>query len=117
MSMNAPEAGALSGLSHNLGHPLGTEVAMRRLDPHEYRPSLGALGTAVVQIRSHRSANVCRQRQALGRLSFTAHNDLAGTPVDIVEPKRGDFASSHAETDRHGQDGDVAATIQSAAIA
>ncbi len=90
---------------------------MRRLDPHEYRPSLGTRGTAVVQIRSHRSTNVCRQRQTLGTLSFTAHNNLAGTPVDIVEPKRGDFARSHAKTEQHCQDGDVPAAIPSAAIA
>ena len=28
---------------------------------------------------------IARQRQTLGTLSFTAHNDLASTPVDIVE--------------------------------
>jgi hypothetical protein len=62
-------------------------------------------------------ANVCRQRQTLGTLSFAAHHDLAGTPVDIVEPKRGDFARPQAKTNQNCQDGDVAAAIPSADIA
>jgi hypothetical protein len=37
-------------------------------------------------------------------------------PVDIVELKRGDFAHSHAKTDQHWQNGDVAAAIPSCAI-
>jgi hypothetical protein len=77
MSMDVPKVGASIGGSHNLRHPAGIEGAMRRFDPHEYRPSLGTLGTAVVQIRGNRSTNVCRQRRTLGTLSSTAHNDLA----------------------------------------
>ena len=45
------------------------------------------------------------------------HNDLASTPIDIVELKRGDFAHSHAKTDQHWQNGDVGAAIASSASA
>ena len=41
----------------------------------------------------------------------------ARTPFGIVELKRGDFAHSHAKTDEHWQNGDVAAAIPSSAIA
>jgi hypothetical protein len=44
---------------------------------------------------------MARQWQTLGTLSFTAHDDLASTPVDIVELKRANFAHSHAKTDQH----------------
>src|SRR5262249_56040817 len=95
MSTDAPEIGAQSGVSHNPGHPLGTEGAMGRLDPHEYCSSLSGCGTAVLQIRSHHSTDVRWQRQTLGTRSFTAHNNLAGAPVDIVEPKPTDLPRPH----------------------
>ena len=60
---------------------------------------------------------IARQRQTLGTLSFAAHNDLASTPVEIVELKRGDFGHSHAKTDQHWQNGDVAAAIPRSAMA
>jgi hypothetical protein len=116
MSTDAPKVGAQSGVSHNLGHPLGTEGAMRHLDPHEYGSSLSSCGTAVLQIRSH-ATDVRRPRQTLDTRSFTAHYDLAGAPVDIVEPQRSDFARPHTKTDQHCQNGDVAAASPSAPIA
>jgi hypothetical protein len=45
------------------------------------------------------------------------HNDLASTPVDIIEPKRSHFADSHAKTDQHCQNGEVTAAIPSSAVA
>jgi hypothetical protein len=72
--------------------PLGIEGAMRRPDPQG--SSLSSCGTAVLQIRSHHSTDVRRQRQTLGTRSFTAHDDLAAAPVDTVEPKRSDFAQA-----------------------
>src|SRR5271165_1802233 len=117
MSIDLPKAGASTGSSHHLGHPAGTERAMRRLDPYEYRPPVGRCRTAAVQVRSDRFTDVRGQWQTFGTVRFATHDDLAGSPIDVVERKLGDFGRPQAETDQHGQDCEVAAAIAGAAVA
>ena len=90
---------------------------MSSLDAHEYRPALGTCGTAAAQVCRHRFADVRRQWKMFNTASFTAHDDLAGSPIDIVKTKLGDFARPQAETDQHGHDREVAAAVSSAAVA
>ena len=117
MSMDAPEAGASSGGSHNLAYPLGAEGTMRRLDPHEYRPSLGLVGRLWCRYAATASPT------SVGNGRRSVHFPLPRTTISPARqsisssPKRGDFARPHAKTDQHCQDGDVAAAIPSAAIA
>jgi hypothetical protein len=115
VNLNGRDVNAVS--SYYGTSPLSTAVACNR--------EVGGLGRLREGNRDVlRSAEVqrtdpeiARRRQTLGTLSFTADNDLASTPVDIVELKPGDFAQSHAKTDQHRQNGDVAAAIPSSAIA
>jgi hypothetical protein len=117
MSVNLPKAGASSGGGHDLGHPAGTKRTMRSLGPYEYRPAMGARWTAAMQVRSHRFTDVRGQRQTFGTVRFTTHDDFAGSPIDIVEYKLGDFARPQAEPDQHGQDREVAAAVLGVAVA
>jgi hypothetical protein len=117
MSVDLPKAGASSGGSHDLGHSAGAERAMRRLDPDEYRPAMGARRTAAVKVHSHRFTDVRGQWETFDTICFTTHNDLAGSPIDILERKLGDFGRPQAETDQHAQDREVAAAVPSAAVA
>jgi hypothetical protein len=116
MGIDLPKAGASSG-SSQLGHPAGAERAMRRLDPYEYRPPVGRCRTAAKQIRSDRLTDVPGQWQTFVTICFAMHHDLAGSPIDVVERKLGDFGRPQAETDQHGQDREVAAAIQGAVVA
>jgi hypothetical protein len=88
MSVDLPKAGASSGGGDDLGHPGRTEWAMRSLDPYEYRSAMSARRPTAMQVRSDRSTDVRGQRETFGTICFTTHNDLAGSPIDIVERKR-----------------------------
>ena len=117
MSVDLPKAGAPSRGGHHLSHPAGAERAMRSLDPDEYRPAPGARRTAAVQVSSYRFTDVPGQWETFVTVGFTVHHDLAGSPIDVVQCKVGDFGRPQAETDQHGQDREVAAAIRGAAVA
>ena len=89
---------------------------MRSLDPYEYRSAMSARRPTAMQVRSDRFTDVRGQRETFGTICFTTHNDLAGSPIDIVERKLGDFGRPQAETDQHGQDREVAAAVLSVAV-
>src|SRR3954465_1769338 len=116
MSIDLAKAGPSGCRGDDLGDPAAGEGAMRSLAPPEYRPARRACGPAVAQIRSHRFTDVRRQRETLGTVCFAADDDLAGPPLHIVVPKLGDFARSYAETDQHGQDRVITATVGSTAV-
>jgi hypothetical protein len=115
--MDPPKASASSGSGHHLGYPAGAERAMRSLDPYEYRPPMGSCRTPAVQVSSDRFTDIPRQGEAFSTIGFTSDDDLASTPIDIVDRKLGDFGRPQAETDQHGQDRKVAAAVLSAAVA
>jgi hypothetical protein len=70
-----------------------------------------------MQIRSDGFTHVPGQWEAFGTTCFATHDDLAGSPIDVFKRKLGDFGRPQAETDRHGQDRNVAAAVLSAAVA
>jgi hypothetical protein len=70
-----------------------------------------------VQVSSYHFTNVPGQWETLVTICFAMHHDLAGSPIDIVERKVGDFGRPQAEADQHGQDREVAAAIPRAAVA
>jgi len=108
--MDSPEARPLGSIGHHVAHRAGAEMPMRGLDPYEYRPTLSAGRATVLQIFGNRSSDVCRQWDAFDTVRLTAHDDLAGSPINIVQPELGHLTRPQAETDQHCQDGDVAAT-------
>ncbi len=50
-------------------------------------------------------------------MSLAVHNDLAGTPLQVVETQRRHFGGAQAETGQRGDDREVAAPAESPAIA
>jgi len=89
---------------------------MKSLDPHEDRPAFGARGAAMAQIGSHRFPDVGGRREALGAVALAVHDDLARSPIDMVELKCRDFARPQPETDERGQDRHIPATSTCLAV-
>ncbi len=95
VSIDTIKTAAFGSVGNNLGHRAAGESMMRRFDPHEYCPAMCACRTAVAQVRSHCFADIRGQRESFGTVGFTVHNDdLAGSPIDIIELKLGDFTRS-----------------------
>jgi len=117
MSVDPPQAGASSSGGHDLGHPAGAEGAMRRLDPHEHRPATGARRTTTLQVRSDRGTGIRGQWETFETICFATHDDLTGSPIDVVKRQSGDLTRPQAETDQHGQDREVATAVLRAAVA
>jgi hypothetical protein len=99
VNLNGDDVNAVS--SYYGTSPVSAAVARNREVPGLGRSTEGNrdVPRSVEGLRT--DPEMARQRQTLGTLSFTAHDDLASTPVDIVELKRGNFAHSHAKTDQH----------------
>src|SRR3954447_10789814 len=117
MRMDPPQAGASGGGAHDWGHPVGAEGAMRRLDAHEHRPASGTCRTAAFETRGDRLTDVRGQWEAFRTICFASHDDLPGSPIDVVKRQPGGLASPQAETDKHGQYGKVATAFLCAAVA
>ncbi len=117
MGMDPPQAGASGGGGHDLGHPAGAEGAMRRLDPYEHRPATGTRRTTAFEISSDRLTDIRGQWEAFRTICFASHDDLAGSPIDVVKRQPGDLARPQAKTDQHGQDREVATAVLRAAVA
>src|SRR5260370_25208883 len=103
MSINPAKAAPLGGVANNLGHRATGESTMRRFDPYEYRPTLRASRTVVVQVRCNCFADIRRQWKSFGTIAFAVRNhELAGSPIDIIKLKLCDFACPQAQTNKHG---------------
>ena len=70
----------------------------------------------VQNVVGNRFAHVDRQRHAVMKPLLAADRDLAGTPVDVVEPDRGDLLAAQAEPGQQKQDGAVAAPGRAFAV-
>src|SRR5580658_296031 len=117
MSMHSAKAGAPGGRGDNLGHSAGGESTMRSLDAYKYRAAIGARRTASAQIRRHRLADIRGQGETFGAVCLAAHHDLTNSPIDILQPKFGDFAGPHTEANQHGHYREVAAAVRGAVVA
>ena len=84
------------------------EAAVRRQHPHEHAAACGARGTAAAQVSDDRLADISRQRQPLLATALAAHDELAGPPVEVVEPKRGHLAGPQPEPRQQREDGVIA---------
>jgi hypothetical protein len=71
------------------------KCAARRCHPQEQRPALAPRATA--KIRHERLADIDGQREQILPAAIAAHEQLAATPVDVVEPDRGDLAGAQRE--------------------
>ena len=77
--------------------------------PHEHGP-VGGRRAFELQVVGNGAARGHRQRQNVFAAALgSAQRDGAGAPVDVVEPKLGDFATAQAEVQRAARDGGGAA--------
>jgi hypothetical protein len=89
-----------------------------RFDRYEHRSALRTWWAAVVQVRRDRFANIHGQWESLCALAFTVRDDdLAGSPIDVVKLKFGDFACPQAPASKHGQDREVTTATSGAGVA
>src|SRR5664280_3125488 len=64
--------------------------------PEEHRPGLGSWSTSA-HVAGHRGTDIMSQRQSLVVATLAVHEDLASSPVDVVEAQAGDFAGSESK--------------------
>jgi hypothetical protein len=115
--MDSPEARPFGSIGHDIAHGAGAEMPMRGLDPYKYRATLSAGRTTMLQILGNSPSDVCGQWDAFDTVRLSAHDDLAGSPIDIVQPELGHLTRPQAETDQHCQNGDVAAAASRGSVA
>jgi hypothetical protein len=110
------KAGSIRGGRYDLRYPSAAESAMRSPAPDKNCPNRSRSGTTAAQIGGRRITNIGGQRQALGTAALSPHNELSGSPVDVVELKRSDLACAQSEPDENGQDREIAPPRPCAAI-
>jgi hypothetical protein len=112
------KAAPFASVVNNLRYRTSGESMMRSRDPCKHSAALRACGTAVMQVSRDCFADIRGQWQSFGTIAFAVCNhDLAGSPIDVVELKFGDFARPQAQANKHGQDREVTTATSGAGIA
>ena len=70
---------------------------MRGADAHDQRPVQRGRRPPVLQVGNDRLADIGGQRQSFGASSLAGDPKLAGAPVDVIEPERGDLAGAQPQ--------------------
>ena len=104
MSDYGDQARSGSGHPHYVRHSGGRERSVRSMDADKDRTVLCCNGPAAPQIYRQRGANIRRQRQPLDPITLPADNQLARTPVKVVETQfahlAGTSLAARAASDR-----------------
>jgi len=91
-----------SGHLHQMRNRSTRKCPVRSVDPNEDVPVLRRAWAAIPQVCSYRCADILRQRQLLGPIALAPNNELAGTPVDVLEAECTDLTSTQSEpTEQH----------------
>ena len=109
--MDHAESRSPRGRGDNLGHAAGAEGAMGRFDADEHGAVCGGRRPTTTQIGDHRLTDVNGPRQLLDLTAFPTNDDRAGTPIDVLETKPGDFSRSHAKASEYREHGEIAAPL------
>ena len=110
------ESGALAGRHDDLRDPGRGQRRSRRPHSHEHLSRHDVAGTAVTQIRGQRFADIAWQRQPLNPRSLATHQQLAGAPLDVVQPQPSDLAAAHPQPHEQQQDREIPAAVGRAGI-
>ena len=78
------------------------EPGRGRVHPQEQRPALAARATA--KVGHDRLADIDRQRQHVVTAALAANEQLAATPVEVIEAQRGDLPGAQPEPRQQQQD-------------
>jgi hypothetical protein len=118
MSMDPTEAAPFCGAGNNHAHRGTGERMVGRYGPYEYCTALRVYRTAVAQVCCQRFSDIRGQWESFCTVAFTlCDDDLAGSPIDVVKLKLGDFTRPQTQTNKHGQDRKVTATASSGGVA
>ena len=79
-------------------------------DDAEKHASRGIGATTVLEVARDGATDVGEQRHMVASRSFTAHDDLAGTPAKVAELKEDDFARAQPKSGQEEQDSRIAPT-------
>ena len=104
-----------TGLTHDSRDTPGGQRAVRRQDTGEDRLT-GARWSTPLQPPDDRVSHVVRERQPILAVALAVDRDFTQTPVDVVEPQRGDLLGAQPKTYQHVQDREVPASDRPAAI-
>ena len=98
MHRDGPEPGPLTGRPDHLPDRASTsrQRPERRAHGQEHM-QVAAHWATLAQIVDQRLANIGRERQPLVAVTLAAHDQLAGTPVDVRQLELGDLARTHPQ--------------------
>jgi hypothetical protein len=99
MSRYGRQARSRGSPLHNVRDSAGREGPVWSPNADEDGAALGRSGTTASQVCSDRLANVRRQRQTLDTIALASDDELAWTPVEVIETERADFTGAQAEPD------------------
>jgi len=108
MGADGPKPGALCRGRHHAADRTWTHRAMRSERSHENRPVKRAGRSTTTQIAGQRAADVDRQRQAIVAVSLAVDQELAGTPIDVIEHETRNLAAAQAEPSHQDHDREIA---------
>jgi hypothetical protein len=118
VSMYPFKAAPFASVANNLRYRATGESMMRSSDPGKHCAALRACRTAVMQVRGDCFADIRGQWQSFGTIAFAVCNhDLAGSPINVVKLKFGDFACPQAQANKHRQDREVTTATSGADVA
>ena len=84
-----------------------SESPMRCTRPHK-DAARGTARSIALQVGGHGLADIARQRELTADRSFSAHEQLTGVPIDVVELQSDDFAPAQTQSREQQQDGVIA---------
>jgi hypothetical protein len=70
---------------HDVADPTAREALVWRMHSHEHSAVLGGRRTACLQVVREGLTNICRQGKSLGPPTLSTHENLSGTPIDVIE--------------------------------
>src|SRR5580704_11409959 len=117
--MDRFKAATFASVANNLRYRASGESMMRSCDPYKHCAALRrACGAAATQVSRNCFPDIRGQWQSFGAIAFAVGNhDLAGSPIDVVKLKFGDFACPQAQANKHGQDREVTTATSGAGVA
>ena len=92
---------------HDRRHPDRAELAVRSESGYEHRSAPGCPRPAIAQVVRQFFPDVGRQRQAVDASGLAPDDELASSPVDVVQAEGSDLASAQAEAGEQREDRQV----------
>ena len=110
------ESRTADGAGHRTANAQTRQATKRSSNRDEEVPSRTGR-SSLTRIRSESRADVARQREHVVARALAVHRDLAGSPIDVLDPQCGDLTATKADPDQQRQHGAIATTDRGPEIA